>query len=75
LPIPQTVGEVPFATTGVRVPAFVISPQVAPGRIFSANLDHTAILQLLDDKFGAGEGYTFRPTQTFTGPSSPTPPR
>jgi len=58
LAIPQTVGAVQFQTTGVRVPAFVISPQVASGGIFNANLDHTAILQLLDDKFSAGEGYS-----------------
>jgi phospholipase C len=58
LAIPQTVGAVQFETTGVRVPAFVISPQVASGGIFNANLDHTAILQLLDDKFAPGEGYS-----------------
>lgn len=58
LAIPQTAGSVQFKTTGVRVPAFVISPQVAPGRIFNANLDHTSILQLLDDKFSPGEGYS-----------------
>jgi phospholipase C len=56
--IPTTIGNVQYATTGVRVPAFVVSPQVAPGRIFNRNLDHTAMLQLLDDKFAPGEGYS-----------------
>lgn len=58
IPIPTSIGNVQYATTGVRVPAFVISPQVAPGRVFNRNLDHTAMLQLLDDKFAPGEGYS-----------------
>jgi len=57
-PIPTKAGDVQFATTGVRVPALVISPQVAAGRVFNRYLDHTAILQLLDDKFGHGHGYS-----------------
>jgi phospholipase C len=58
LPIPTMAGSHPFTTTGVRVPAFVISPQVKPGRVFNRNLDHTAILQLLADKFTPGHGYS-----------------
>jgi phospholipase C len=43
-----------FNSTGVRVPAFVISPFVEPRHVFNANLDHTSILQLLGEKFGGG---------------------
>ena len=45
-------------TTGVRVPAFLISPYVQPGSVFTGALDHTSILQLLDDRFLKGEGYS-----------------
>jgi phospholipase C len=43
-----------FATTGVRVPGFVISPLVDPATVFSKPLDHTSFLQLIADKFGRG---------------------
>jgi phospholipase C len=58
LPIPTNAGGFQFTTTGVRVPAFVVSPQVAPGSVFSGNLDHTSILQLLADRFNAGQAYS-----------------
>jgi phospholipase C len=58
IPIPTAIGNVQYGTTGVRVPAFVISPQVASGKVFDRNLDHTAMLQLLDDRFAPGEGYS-----------------
>ncbi len=48
--------EIP--TTGVRVPAFVISPYVRSGYVFDRPLDHTSLLQLLDDRFLKGEGYS-----------------
>ena len=58
LPIPTSVpghGSRPvFATTGVRVPAFLVSPLVAPGSVYRGPLDHTSLLQLLADKFGGG---------------------
>lgn len=58
LNIPTTVvghGTTPvFNTSGVRVPAFIISPLVEPGSVFSGNLDHTSMLQLIGDKFGKG---------------------
>jgi hypothetical protein len=44
----------PFESTGLRVPAFVISPFVSPKRRYSARLDHTAILHFLGQKFGGG---------------------
>jgi phospholipase C len=58
LPIPAQAGGAQVATTGVRVPGFVISPHVAPGSVFKGELDHTSILQLLDDRFSPGEGYS-----------------
>lgn len=58
LPIPTTIGGVTLQTTGVRVPAFLISPHVRSGSVFSGALDHTSLLQLLDDRFLKGEGYS-----------------
>jgi phospholipase C len=43
-----------FTTTGVRVPAFVISPLVDAATVFDKPLDHTSILQFIADKFGQG---------------------
>ena len=47
-----------FATTGVRVPAVVVSPMVAAGSVCHATFDHTSILQLLAERFGEGEPYS-----------------
>ena len=58
LPIPTTIDGVTLPTTGVRVPAFLISPYVQPGSVFTGSLDHTSLLQLLDDRFTPGEGYS-----------------
>ena len=58
LPIKTTVAGFPFPTTGVRVPAFVISPHVKPGEVFKGELDHTSILQLLADRFNPGQDYS-----------------
>jgi phospholipase C len=58
LEIPTEAGGYPFTTTGPRVPAFVISPQVAPGTVFHSPLDHTSILQLLADRFTPGKDYS-----------------
>jgi phospholipase C len=43
-----------FISTGVRVPAIVVSPLVSPGSVYSKPLDHTSILKFLGDKFGNG---------------------
>ncbi|MGZ3460392.1 MAG: alkaline phosphatase family protein [Archangium sp.] len=43
-----------FTTTGPRVPGLLVSPWVQPGRAFHGSLDHTSMLQLLAEKFGAG---------------------
>jgi phospholipase C len=49
----------PFNSTGVRVPAFVLSPLVDAGSTSNVMLDHTSILQLLAELFGReGEGYS-----------------
>jgi phospholipase C len=49
----------PFATTGVRVPGIVVSPHVARGSVYHEPLDHTSILQLIAERFGApGEAYS-----------------
>lgn len=50
----------PFDTTGVRVPALLVSPLVNPGSVHHGLLDHTSILQLLADRFAAepAEGYS-----------------
>jgi phospholipase C len=58
LDIPTTIKGTQISTTGVRVPAFLISPYVTPGSVFSGPLDHTSLLQMLDDRFVTGEGYS-----------------
>jgi phospholipase C len=58
LPIAASAGGFSFATTGVRVPAFVVSPHVAPGTVYDGALDHTSILQLLADRFTPGRDYS-----------------
>lgn len=46
----------PFESTGVRVPAMVISPLVASRTVHNENLDHTSILQFLAERFAPEEG-------------------
>jgi Phosphoesterase family len=58
LDIKDSAGGKQFNTTGVRVPAFVVSPQVSPGKPFNGKLDHTSILQLLADRFTPGQPYS-----------------
>jgi phospholipase C len=48
----------PFDTTGVRVPAFLVSPFVEPGAVVHTPLDHTAILALLGERFDPGATYS-----------------
>lgn len=47
-----------FKTSGLRVPAFLVSPYVTPGSVFSGRLDHTAVLQMLAEKFDAQKKYS-----------------
>jgi phospholipase C len=53
LPAPVTVEGHTFTTTGPRVPAIIVSPQVEKG-VFSSPQDHTSILRLLAEKWGEG---------------------
>lgn len=58
LPIPTRIpghGPIPvIRSTGVRVPAFLVSPLAEPGHVCREPLDHTSILQLLADRFAGG---------------------
>ncbi len=57
-PVPAAPGGA-FASTGPRVPAVVISPLVDPASVCHAWMDHTSVLQLLAERFGApGEAYS-----------------
>jgi phospholipase C len=56
--VPAHAGGVNFATAGVRVPAFVISPYVKPGSVFSEMVDTTSVLRLLADRFTPGKAYS-----------------
>ena len=58
LPIAAEPGGVKLATTGIRVPALVVSPYVKPGSVFSEPLDHTSFLQLLAERFNPGQAYS-----------------
>jgi phospholipase C len=58
LPISDVIAGQNIGTTGVRVPAFLISPYVAPGSVFSGRFDHTSILQFLAERFAPTEGYS-----------------
>lgn len=49
-----TVGDVTFQTLGPRVPALLVSPHVGAGQVFSEQLDHTSVLQLIAERFGKG---------------------
>jgi phospholipase C len=58
-PRPKWTTQEKLTTTGVRVPALVVSPFVARRSISHVVLDHTSILQLMAERFGkAGESYS-----------------
>jgi phospholipase C len=64
-PVPgQTFG---FDRYGVRVPAVIVSPYVAPGTIFGKSsavpFDHTAIIATVRKRFGISEALTARDAQ------------
>jgi phospholipase C len=48
----------PFTTTGVRVPAIVVSPFVQPGTVHKGLMDHTSILKFLGEKFAPDGHYS-----------------
>ena len=56
--VPAQAGEAHYKTTGVRVPAFIISPYVKPGTVFSDVVDNTSILRLLADRFTPRKPYS-----------------
>ena len=58
LAIADTAGGYQFKSTGVRVPAFIVSPQVARGQPFHGKLDHTSVLRLLAERFTPGKPYS-----------------
>jgi phospholipase C len=58
LPIADTAGGYRFPTTGVRIPAFIVSPQVAERQVFHGKLDHTSVLRLLAERFTPGRPYS-----------------
>jgi phospholipase C len=47
-----------FERSGPRVPAFLVSPWVEPGSVYSKALDHTSFLALLAERFTPGHGYS-----------------
>jgi phospholipase C len=49
--------QVPFESTGPRVPALAASPWIPPGTVFKGSMDHTSILQLLAEKFDGTPDY------------------
>jgi phospholipase C len=58
-PRPKWTTQEKLTTTGVRVPALVVSPFVARRSVSHVVLDHTSILQLMAERFGkAGERYS-----------------
>jgi phospholipase C len=56
--IPGKAKDELFDRSGPRVPAFLISPFVEPGSVFSRNLEHTSFLELLAERFTPGHGYS-----------------
>jgi len=68
-------GNEPFASTGVRVPAFVVSPFVSAGQVYSRNLDHTSVLQFLADWLTPGNPYSAAVESRLQQQGFDTPPR
>ncbi len=70
-PPPRNAKFATFNSSGVRVPGIVVSPLVPAGTIYSQPLDHTSILAMVAQKYGArGETYSDEVEQrrgVFTG--------
>lgn len=47
-----------FASLGVRIPNYVISPFVQAGSVHHTLLDHTSVLKLIGEKFGTNGSYS-----------------
>jgi phospholipase C len=54
---PGALYQVPFGSTGPRVPALAASPWIPPSTVFKGSMDHTSILQLLAEKFDGSPDY------------------
>ncbi len=63
----QIAGAASFATTGIRVPAYLVSPLVNAGRVFHGALDHTSLLRFIGQKFGFDGLYSDVVTQRASG--------
>jgi phospholipase C len=48
----------PFMTTGIRVPALIVSPLVRARTLYKGLLDHTSILKFIGQKFGDNGYYS-----------------
>ena len=57
-PPPDGATYPPFTTSGVRVPAFIVSPFVEPTQIYNKTLDHTSILKFLGQRFDPKGSYS-----------------
>ncbi len=53
-PPPNANFTAPFDSTGIRVPAIVVSPMIERGIVKHELLDHTSILQFIAERFGTG---------------------
>jgi phospholipase C len=58
-PPDNSIGEWGFDFTrfGVRIPALLISPRIAPGRVFrvkNGTIDHTSLLKTIEQRWGVG---------------------
>ncbi len=68
LAIPATIaGAAEFATTGIRVPAHLVSPLIRAGQVFHGPLDHTSFLRFIGEKFGVRGVYSDAVTARATG--------
>jgi phospholipase C len=47
-----------FETSGLRVPAVIVSPFASAGSVCHTDMDHTSVLKFLGQKFGMGGGYS-----------------
>jgi phospholipase C len=70
-PPPRNASYPQFVSSGVRVPGLVVSPLVPAGTIYNNPLDHTSILAMMAQKYGA-VGETYAPEvevrrRVFTG--------
>jgi phospholipase C len=69
-----------FSRLGLRVPAVLVSPWIAPGSVISQQLQHTSILATLRELYGAGtltkrdaQAASFASALSLAAPRSDTP--